>query len=180
MTSRRTTRRVRTPLLFLENETALAAFALERFRQLTRTRANLLMSSAGQIYAQAGNAEIAQETIAALVGASYQALRDVTKIVPPDELVSLTHEGQGASIQVTQAAEGTIVVTIFDPKTTTVGEIIFYLREVIDQINPMVRSVAKRKAAVKFGDDFHDSAENALDDIFGESEPTEPQPKKKP
>jgi predicted regulator of Ras-like GTPase activity (Roadblock/LC7/MglB family) len=157
-------------LLFLEEDVAQVVQALEPFQQTARTRANLLMDRDGQTFAQVGNAQLAPETLTALVAASELATRGILQIVQQDELVTLTHEGKSSSLQVTHAVEGTLLVTVFDAKTT-VGALVFYLRDVMDKINAIVKVVATREVKnVDLGADFKDSSDAALDDMFGEGE----------
>jgi hypothetical protein len=161
-------------LLFLEEDVATAVQALEAFQQTARTRANLLTDAQGQVFAQHGSASLPPETISALVAASVAATKGIREISPPDELVSLTHEGKDASLQVTHGAAGTILVTVFDAKSTTTGALIFYLREVMEKLNALVKTVASREAKpVDLGENFDGAAKGALDDMFGKSQETD-------
>lgn len=157
------------PLIFLEEDVAKAVKALEAFQQTARTRANLVTDGSGQPFAQVGQAQIPPETIQALVAASTQATKGILSIFHQDELVTLTHEGKNTSLQLTHLAEGAILVTVFDAKTT-VGAIVFYLSEVVAQVNEVLKVVATRDPSqVKLGGDVAGDAKGALDDMFGGS-----------
>src|SRR5579871_2238414 len=126
------------------------------------------MDVQGRSFAQLGDPEIPPETISALVMASFAATRPVSEVVLPDEYVTLTHEGKRSSVQLTLLAEGAVLVTVFDGKTT-VGAIMFYMKELHDRLVAIVKTVAERKPeSVDLGKGFDDAAKGALDDVFGD------------
>lgn len=157
------------PLILLEEDVARIVAALEPWQATTRTRANLLLDAEGHALAQTGDPKIPLETLGAFVAASVAATRNVGTILAPDELLSLTHAGKGASIQLTTIAEGVVLVTVFDA-ATTVGVIVFYMKPLVAKLGAIVKEVRERKGAVDLGAGFDQAATGALDDMFGEGE----------
>jgi predicted regulator of Ras-like GTPase activity (Roadblock/LC7/MglB family) len=158
----------RKPLIFFEEDTARATAALSPFQKVTRTRANILFDVVGaNAVVQTGDPGIPMETISALVAASVAATRHVAAIVPPDEVVTVTHAGKHLSIQLTRISDDSVLVTVFDARTT-VGAIVFFLRALVVELQGLITHVRERKdKPVDLGAGFGNDATGALDDLLG-------------
>ena len=157
----------RRSLILFEDDVNRVVQALGPYQERTRTRANLLMDTEGHVLAQTGKPDVQLETIAALVAASVSATRNVAGILAPDEFLTLTHAGKKNSIQLTQLAAGAVLATVFDSKTT-VGAVVFYLKEVVESVGAVLVAARDRKdKQVDLGAGFDDAAKGALDDMFG-------------
>jgi predicted regulator of Ras-like GTPase activity (Roadblock/LC7/MglB family) len=157
------------PLILLEEDANRILRSLEPFQRATRSRANLVMDLSGHSLAQTGDPQVPLETIAAFVAASTTATRQVASILAPDEFLTLTHPGKNASIQLTKIADGVVLATVFDAKTT-VGAIVFYLKELVEQLAAIIKEASSReRKPVDLGAHFDEGAKGALDDFFGES-----------
>ncbi|MBI3722601.1 hypothetical protein HY251_01400 [bacterium] len=156
-------------LIFYEEDVAAVRKAFAPYQAAVRTKANLLMDVQGHAFAQIGEPGIPPETISALVTASFAATRPVSEVITQDEFVTLTHEGKHASVQLTLLPEGAVLVTVFEPKATTVGALTFYLKDLRDRLVAIVKTVSERKGKpVDLGTGFDDAAKGALDDVFGD------------
>ncbi len=156
-------------LILLEDDVTRIVGAVEPFQATTRSRSNLIFDAAGQLLLQVGDPKIPLETLGALVAASVAATRNVATILSADEVMSLTHTGSKASVQLTTIAEGVVLATVFD-QATTVGVIVFYMKPLIATLSAIVKEIRARKGGVDLGKGFKDTASRALDDMFGEGE----------
>jgi len=157
-------------LILIEEDLSRITAALEPFQKTTRSRANLLMDADGHALAQIGEPRIPLETLGALVAASAAATKPVGTVLQEGEVMTLTHAGKSASVQLTVLADGIVLATVFDA-ATTVGVVVFYLKPLVMELASIVKAVVARKQAVDLGAGFNDEASGAIDDILGGDEP---------
>lgn len=156
-------------LIFLEDDVARVTKVLGQLQDTTKSKGNVLVDVDGHVFVKVGEHKIPPESLTALVSSSFAATRDVATILPPDEVLTLTHAGPSESVQLTHVFERTMLATIFDQKTT-VAMVCFYLRDARDELQKIVKELSERKAApVDLGENFDGAAKNALEDMFGET-----------
>jgi hypothetical protein len=160
-------------LILLEEDVNRIVQALEPYQATTRTRANLLLDAEGHSLVAMGDARIPQETLAAFVAASVSATRPVRRALQEKQILTLTHGGKSASLQLSLVAPASdqlgtdvVLVTVFD-QATTVAAVVFYLEPLVATLSSIVHEAAARKPSVDLGEGFGESAAGALDDMFG-------------
>jgi predicted regulator of Ras-like GTPase activity (Roadblock/LC7/MglB family) len=153
-------------LILLEDDVSRIAAALGPYQETTKTRSNLLMDPEGHALAQTGDPRIPPETLGALVAASCAATKPVATVLQEGELLTLTHSGKSASVQLTAVSEGVVLATVFDA-ATTVGVVVFYLKPLVTQLALLVKEISERKQGVDLGAGFDGAASDALDDVLG-------------
>src|SRR5438876_405142 len=127
-------------LIFYEEDVAAVLEALGPWQATTRTKANVVLSVQGNAFAQLGDSDMPPETIGALVAASFAATRPVSEVVLKDEIVTLTHEGKRASVQLTLLGQGAVLATVFDARTTP-GAILFHMKDLHERLAAIVKIV---------------------------------------
>jgi len=108
--------------------------------------------------------------LAALLAGSFASTKEIARLVGEPEFSVLFHQGKKDHIHISLIGERTILVIIFDDRTT-IGMIRLYAKEVGENLRKILDSSSdEKKSHVELGDDFDftKSADAKLDDIFQE------------
>ncbi len=140
---------------------------LDEYMRLSESRCNILIDKAGHLVAQVGSvSDINLETISALVAGSFAATRELARQLGEEAFPVLFHQGKEINIQL-MLVDPTIVVTIFDDRTTT-GMVRLYAKQATNKLSDLLKKMERRpKVERKKPDRRQEFDQQALDEIFG-------------
>jgi predicted regulator of Ras-like GTPase activity (Roadblock/LC7/MglB family) len=143
--------------------------ALTRIIKESEAKCALLVDKDGHLITRQGFTHTLDTTaLAALLAGSFASTKEIARLVGEPEFSVLFHQGKRDHIHISLIGERTILVVIFDDRTT-IGMIRLYAKEVGDNLKGILESkVDHSRVSVELGDDFSDSADEKLDDIFKE------------
>jgi predicted regulator of Ras-like GTPase activity (Roadblock/LC7/MglB family) len=127
----------------------------------------LLVDKDGHLITRQGFTHTLDTTaLAALLAGSFASTKEIARLVGEPEFSVLFHQGVRDHIHISLIGERTILVVIFDDRTT-IGMIRLYAKEVGATLKGILESGAQgKKSEVELGEGFSDSAEAKLNDIF--------------
>jgi predicted regulator of Ras-like GTPase activity (Roadblock/LC7/MglB family) len=143
--------------------------ALTRIIKESEAKCALLVDKDGHLITRQGFTHTLDTTaLAALLAGSFASTKEIARLVGEPEFSVLFHQGKRDHIHISLIGERTILVVIFDDRTT-IGMIRLYAKEVGDSLKGILESKPEHAgSSVELGDDFTDSADEKLDDIFKE------------
>lgn len=132
----------------------------------------LLVDKDGHLIAKQGFTHSLDTTaLSALLAGSFASTKEIARLVGEREFSVLFHQGKKDHIHMSIIGERAIMAIIFDDRTT-IGMVRLYSKEVAEELTKILNEIASGE-----GDDsrheglepgFAASAEERLDDIFGE------------
>ena len=143
--------------------------ALTRIIKEAEAKCALLVDKDGHLITRQGFTHTLDTTaLAALLAGSFASTKEIARLVGEPEFSVLFHQGVRDHIHISLIGERTILVVIFDDRTT-IGMIRLYAKEVGVTLKGILESGGQgKKADVELGEEFSDSAEAKLNDIFQE------------
>src|SRR4030065_82283 len=107
--------------------------------------------------------------LAALLAGSFASTKEIARLVGEPEFSVLFHQGKKDHIHISLVGERTILVVIFDDRTT-IGMVRLYAKEMGAELLTILSGVNKTKKTAPKGLDSQltASAESRLDDLFHE------------
>jgi predicted regulator of Ras-like GTPase activity (Roadblock/LC7/MglB family) len=142
--------------------------ALTRLIKEAEAKCALLVDKDGHLITRQGFTHTLDTTaLAALLAGSFASTKEIARLVGEPEFSVLFHQGKKDHIHISLIEERTILVIIFDDRTT-IGMIRLYAKEVGDTLKKIFEAGAgeNRESSVQLGNDFSESAEAKLNDIF--------------
>jgi predicted regulator of Ras-like GTPase activity (Roadblock/LC7/MglB family) len=128
----------------------------------------LLVDKDGHLITRQGFTHSLDTTaLAALLAGSFASTKEIARLVGEPEFSVLFHQGRRDHIHISIVGDRTILVVIFDDRTT-IGMVRLYAKETGEQLDKVFETAAEQHATRQgaLGDDFAASAESRLDDIF--------------
>lgn len=143
--------------------------ALGQLIKESEAKCALLVDKDGHLLTRQGFTHTLDTTaLAALLAGSFASTREIARLVGEPEFSVLFHQGKRDHIHISLIGERTILVVIFDDRTT-IGMIRLYAKEAGENLRKILeRSPDENKGNMELGDDFSESADAKLDDIFKE------------
>lgn len=140
---------------------------LTRVIKEAEAKCALLVDKDGHLITRQGFTHTLDTTaLAALLAGSFASTREIARLVGEPEFSVLFHQGKKDHIHISLIGERSILVVIFDDRTT-IGMIRLYAKEVGETLKTILEDKAhERGADLQLGKDFSDSAEAKLDNIF--------------
>lgn len=142
--------------------------ALVRLLKTAEAKCALLVDKDGHLITRQGFTHSLDTTaLAALLAGSFASTKEIARLVGEPEFSVLFHQGKKDHIHISLVGERSILVVIFDDRTT-IGMVRLYAREIGEELaNILSRAEdGERATEEEIGSEFTDSAENRLDDIF--------------
>ena len=141
--------------------------ALTRIIKEAEAKCALLVDKDGHLITRQGFTHTLDTTaLAALLAGSFASTKEIARLVGEPEFSVLFHQGKRDHIHISLIGERTILVVIFDDRTT-IGMIRLYAKEVGEVLKSILESAREgKRAEVELGQEFSQSAEAKLDDIF--------------
>ncbi len=156
-------------LVFYEEDVGRIVEVLQELLRLSGAKCAMLVDREGHMITKIGaTSTFDDETVSALVAGSFEATREMAKLLGEEEFSVLFHQGRRDSIQIALVGERAILAIIFDDRTTA-GMVRLYAAEATTQLSDIlteaVKRAATRKDAVPEG--LGESAQERLEEFFG-------------
>ena len=143
--------------------------ALIRIIKESEAKCALLVDKDGHLITRQGFTHTLDTTaLAALLAGSFASTKEIARLVGEPEFSVLFHQGKRDHIHISLIGERTILVVIFDDRTT-IGMIRLYAKEVGETLKGILESSPESaRSELELGKEFSESADAKLDDIFQE------------
>jgi len=128
----------------------------------------LLVDKDGHLITRQGFTHSLDTTaLAALLAGSFASTKEIARLVGEPEFSVLFHQGKKDHIHISLVGERSILVIIFDDRTT-IGMVRLYAKEISAELAEILSKATteERQQEEKLSSDFKASVENKLDDIF--------------
>lgn len=155
-------------LILYEEEISRIDKVLSRLIKGAEAKCALLVDKDGHLITRQGFTHSLDTTaLAALLAGSFASTREIARLVGEPEFTVLFHQGKRDHIHISLVGERTILVVIFDDRTT-IGMVRLYAKEVGDELALIFREAKEKakKSVQPISSDFSHQAESRLDDIF--------------
>ena len=133
-------------------------------------KCTLLVDKDGHLVTRQGFTHSLDTTaLAALLAGSFASTREIARLVGEPEFSVLFHQGKKDHIHISLVGERSILVVIFDDRTT-IGMVRLYAKEIGEELGLVLSGTKTRKAqpTKAFGSNYTQSAESKLDDLLHE------------
>jgi len=141
---------------------------LTRLIKEAEAKCALLVDKDGHLLTRQGFTHTLDTTaLAALLAGSFASTKEIARLVGEPEFSVLFHQGKKDHIHISLIGERTILVVIFDDRTT-IGMVRLYAKEISETLQEILNSAGKKSedASLNLDEEFSSSAESKLDDIF--------------
>jgi predicted regulator of Ras-like GTPase activity (Roadblock/LC7/MglB family) len=141
---------------------------LTRLIKEAEAKCALLVDKDGHLITRQGFTHTLDTTaLAALLAGSFASTKEIARLVGEPEFSVLFHQGKRDHIHISLIGERTILVVIFDDRTT-IGMVRLYSKEISETLQEILTNAGKKPKdqELKLDAEFSSSAENKLDDIF--------------
>lgn len=127
----------------------------------------LLVDKDGHLISRKGFTNTLDTTaLAALLAGSFASTKEIARLVGEPEFSVLFHQGKKDHIHMSLVGERSILVVIFDDRTT-IGMVRLYAREISLKLAEVFQEMESRQQGTAvINSDFADEAQNKIDDIF--------------
>jgi predicted regulator of Ras-like GTPase activity (Roadblock/LC7/MglB family) len=141
--------------------------ALMRIMKEAEAKCALLVDKDGHLITRQGFTHTLDTTaLAALLAGSFASTKEIARLVGEPEFSVLFHQGKKDHIHISLINDRTILVIIFDDRTT-IGMVRLYAKEIGETLRIILESTESSKGAdLELGKEFTDTAAAKLDDIF--------------
>jgi predicted regulator of Ras-like GTPase activity (Roadblock/LC7/MglB family) len=157
-------------LVIYEEEIERIEKILNRLIKNSQAKCALLVDKDGHLITRQGFTHSLDTTaLAALLAGSFASTREIARLVGEPEFSVLFHQGKKDHIHICLVGERSILVVIFDDRTT-IGLVRLYAKETSEELATILAPATeeKRDDETKMDSDFSTSLESKLDDIFTE------------
>jgi len=157
-------------LILYEEEISRIDKVLSRLIKGAEAKCTLMVDKDGHLITRQGFTHSLDTTaLAALLAGSFASTKEIARLVGEPEFSVLFHQGKKDHIHISLVGERTILVVIFDDRTT-IGMVRLYAKEMGAELLTILSGVNKTKKTAPKGLDsqFTASAESRLDDLFHE------------
>lgn len=155
------------PLILTEKDILEIDLNLVRLIKDSEARCALLVDQDGLMLARKGfTKEIDCEKLAVLTAASFASTRAMAKLVGEAEFSVLFHQGEKEHIHNTLVDDSTILVVLFDDRTT-IGMVRVYAKDVAERIRAILESARATNRSEEDLSGLAGGAGDRLDDMFG-------------
>jgi predicted regulator of Ras-like GTPase activity (Roadblock/LC7/MglB family) len=157
-------------LVIYEEEIERIEKILNRLIKNSQAKCALLVDKDGHLITRQGFTHSLDTTaLAALLAGSFASTREIARLVGEPEFSVLFHQGKKDHIHICLVGERSILVVIFDDRTT-IGLVRLYAKQTSEELTAILASPTKEKRdkRTQMAPDFSTSLENKLDDIFSE------------
>ncbi|RME22366.1 MAG: roadblock/LC7 domain-containing protein [Candidatus Zixiibacteriota bacterium] len=129
----------------------------------------LLVDKDGHLITRQGFTHSLDTTaLAALLAGSFASTKEIARLVGEPEFSVLFHQGKKDHIHMCLVGERSILVVIFDDRTT-IGMVRLYAKETAIELGKVFEEIAAKQndgGNPEISDDFAEMAQDKLDDIF--------------
>jgi predicted regulator of Ras-like GTPase activity (Roadblock/LC7/MglB family) len=156
-------------LIMYEDEIEKIDRTLIKLIKGAEAKCALLVDKDGHLITRQGFTHSLDTTaLAALLAGSFASTREIARLVGEPEFSVLFHQGKRDHIHISLVGERSILVVIFDDRTT-IGMVRLYAKECGEELASILSQTKKEKKSEQAIDsEFAASAEDRLNDIFKE------------
>jgi len=154
-------------LVVYEEEMSVIEALLGKMLKGCEAKCALLVDKDGHLITRQGFTHSLDTTaLAALLAGSFASTREIARLVGESEFSVLFHQGKKDHIHMSLVGERTILVVIFDDRTT-IGMVRLYAKETSAELAKVFDEMkGKERAKPELSEDFSEQAQDKLDDIF--------------
>jgi predicted regulator of Ras-like GTPase activity (Roadblock/LC7/MglB family) len=154
-------------LIIYEEEIATIDGLLKKMLKGAEAKCALLVDKDGHLITRQGFTHSLDTTaLAALLAGAFASTKEIARLVGEPEFSVLFHQGKKDHIHMSIVGERSILVVIFDDRTT-IGMVRLYAKETSDELTRVFQGIQDRKQPPEgLSDDFSDKAQERLNDIF--------------
>lgn len=141
---------------------------LTRLIKEAEAKCALMVDKDGHLITRQGFTHTLDTTaLAALLAGSFASTKEIARLVGEPEFSVLFHQGKKDHIHISLIGERTILVVIFDDRTT-IGMVRLYAKEISEALQEILANAGKKSEgpSLELDDEFSSSAEEKLNDIF--------------
>lgn len=156
-------------LLLYEQDVVHITEILEELLRLSKGKCAMLVDLDGHLITKiGGTTTFDDQTVSALVAGSFEATREMAKLLGEEEFSVIFHQGRRDSIQLGLAGERAILAVTFDDQTTA-GMVRLYAGEATIQLADVMKEISQRTTAGKetIPAGLGESAHDKLEELFG-------------
>lgn len=149
-------------------DTAKIDEVMSKLLKGSEAKCALLVDKDGHLISRHGFTQTLDTTaLAALMAGSFASTAEIARLVGELEFSVLFHQGKKDHIHMNLVGERSILAVIFDDRTT-IGMVRLYAKEAADKLQRAFAEALDGESGYDDGlsEEFTNSAENALDDIF--------------
>jgi predicted regulator of Ras-like GTPase activity (Roadblock/LC7/MglB family) len=141
--------------------------ALMRIIKEAEAKCALLVDKDGHLVTRQGFTHTLDTTaLAALLAGSFASTKEIARLVGEPEFSVLFHQGKKDHIHISLINDRTILVIIFDDRTT-IGMVRLYSKEIGESLKAILENDNSARGEIpELGSDFSETAVAKLDDIF--------------
>ena len=156
-------------LIIYEEEIQQLESLISKMLKGCEAKCALLVDKDGHLITRQGFTHSLDTTaLAALLAGSFASTKEIARLVGEPEFSILFHQGKKDNIHMSLVGDRSILVVIFDDRTT-IGMVRLYARETSIELTKIFEQIQKNSQAggqPGISDDFADMAQDKLDDIF--------------
>lgn len=155
-------------LVIHENDVKQIDKLMARLISEAEAKCCLLVDKDGRLITRQGFTNTLDTTaLGALLAGSFASTKEIARLVGEPEFSVLFHQGKKDHIHINLVGENSILVVIFDDRTT-IGMIRLYAKEISAKLLEILKKPETDPSEEKIDENFTSMAENKLDDIFKE------------
>ena len=155
--------------IIYEEEIIRIEAIIARMLQSAEAKCALLVDKDGHLITRQGFTHSLDTTaLAALLAGSFASTKEIARLVGESEFSVLFHQGKKDHIHMCLIGERSILVVIFDDRTT-IGMVRLCAKETAAELTKVFDEISQSsqtKAASAVSNDFASAAQDKLDDIF--------------
>jgi predicted regulator of Ras-like GTPase activity (Roadblock/LC7/MglB family) len=155
-------------IIYEEEITRIEAL-ISKMLQSAEAKCSLLVDKDGHLITRQGFTHSLDTTaLAALLAGSFASTKEIARLVGEPEFSVLFHQGKKDHIHMCLVGERSILVVIFDDRTT-IGMVRLYAKETAAELTKIfdeIKQNSQAKASSTVSNDFASIAQDKLDDIF--------------
>lgn len=155
-------------MVIYQAETEKIDLALKRLLKGSEAKCALLVDKDGHLVTRQGFTQTLDTTsLAALLAGSFASTREIARLVGEPEFSVLFHQGKRDHIHMSLVGERSILVVLFDDRTT-IGMVRLYAKEAATDLDQVFAENLDKghSGAEGLSDEFTATAGDKLDDIF--------------
>ncbi len=157
-------------LVIYEEEITQIEALISKMLRSAEAKCALLVDKDGHLITRQGFTHSLDTTaLAALLAGSFASTKEIARLVGEPEFSVLFHQGKKDHIHMNLVGERSILVVIFDDRTT-IGMVRLYAKEAAAELTKIFETIKQNsqntKANPAVSNEFADMAQDKLDDIF--------------
>ena len=158
-------------LIIYEEEINQIDALISKMLKGAEAKCALLVDKDGHLITRQGFTHSLDTTaLAALLAGSFASTKEIAKLVGEPEFSVLFHQGKKDHIHMSLVGERSILVVIFDDRTT-IGMVRLYAKETSGELAKIFETIKAgadehRQQQANISSDFAQGAQDKLDDIF--------------